>query len=752
MSVLDWGIMLIPIIFVLYLAYYSGRYIRGVADFVAAGRVAGRYVLTNGGAMSAVSVITIVALVESKYQVGYGIAFWEALLMPVGIFMALTGYIGYRYRKTNVLSQGQFLEIRYSRRFRIFASFLRILAEILCNAIGPAIAANFFIYILDLPRTLCFCGIGVSTYAVLVIIFLSLALFIVWKGGQIALLITDAVQGVLSFPLFIIISLFLLYKISWGDCISPVLNDRVSCESFINPFDVSNLRNFNLFAVIVGVASAIFNRGAYIGNDGSSAGRTAHEQKMAGVLGSWRTAVITLAQIVLVIAVIGLMTHQSWAPQAHKIRMALAEKVAEEVVYDKALRKKLVDHLKTLPTLNHKIGIDRPLSQGKNIDTPYLDSARKTLQTAPNGNLIFQKFRTAYNQMMMPISMRQILPRGLIGLFCLLMVMLLLSTDDMRIINAANAIVQDLIVPFQKKSMSPENHLRCLRFVSLGVSVFFLSGALIFMQVDYILLFLSMLAGIWMGGCGPVIVFGLYSRFGNTCGAYSSIIVGSGISVGGLLLQQGWTSRVYPFLDAHNWVGPVGNFLSAASAPFNPYVVWKMDPIVFPINAYEIYFLAMLFSTIAYIAGSLISSKTAFDLDKMLHLGEYAAPDEVEPKMDWSLKGIMRKMVGITQEYTTGDKILTWSVFFWTIGFKFGVCFIGVLIWNCFFPWTNDMWTWYFFIYNVVISMALAIITMFWFGIGGIRDIIRMFRDLAKRVDDPLDNGRVETPVQNDRK
>lgn len=81
----DWAIMLVPLLMVLGMAFYSGRYVCGVADFLAAGRVAGRYVMSVGDLMSGLSVITLVALCESKYQTGYGVEFWGKLFAPVGI-------------------------------------------------------------------------------------------------------------------------------------------------------------------------------------------------------------------------------------------------------------------------------------------------------------------------------------------------------------------------------------------------------------------------------------------------------------------------------------------------------------------------------------------------------------------------------------------------------------------------------------------------------------------------------------------
>lgn len=46
-----------------------------------------------------------------------------------------------------------------------------------------------------------------------------------------------------------------------------------------------------------------------------------------------------------------------------------------------------------------------------------------------------------------------------------------------------------------------------------------------------------------------------------------------------------------------------------------------------------------------------------------------------------------------------------------------------------------------------MISGILGVILTFWFLIGGVIDLRRLFRDLAARKDDPLDNGMVEGHV-----
>ena len=77
MSWIDWIIVIVPLVGILGLAWYAKRYARGVVDYLAAGRVAGRYVICVGDMVAGLSVITLVAGVEQHYQTGYGVAFWN---------------------------------------------------------------------------------------------------------------------------------------------------------------------------------------------------------------------------------------------------------------------------------------------------------------------------------------------------------------------------------------------------------------------------------------------------------------------------------------------------------------------------------------------------------------------------------------------------------------------------------------------------------------------------------------------------
>ena len=71
-------IIALPVAFILGLAIHTRRYVRGVTDFVACGRVCGRYVITVSSLEEGLSVITLVALIQQCMNTGFAFSFWES--------------------------------------------------------------------------------------------------------------------------------------------------------------------------------------------------------------------------------------------------------------------------------------------------------------------------------------------------------------------------------------------------------------------------------------------------------------------------------------------------------------------------------------------------------------------------------------------------------------------------------------------------------------------------------------------------
>lgn len=155
----------------------------------------------------------------------------------------------------------------------------------------------------------------------------------------------------------------------------------------------------------------------------------------------------------------------------------------------------------------------------------------------------------------------------------------------------------------------------------------------------------------------------------------------------------------------------------------------------------------MILCLAAYIIGSLVTFKKPFNLDRLLHRGIYNTDNEKKEEFKWSLKNAFKKIIGITPEFSKGDKIITWSVFIYSFVYRFFFTFVVVVIWNIFSPWKPEWWGTYFFVLFLGVPLLGATVSLFWFVIGGIKDMRCLFHDLSTRKDDPLDNGVVEGHV-----
>lgn len=743
----DWLIVILPVAGIMYMGWYVRRYITGVSEFLVCGRVCRRYVITTANMANALGLVTLAAFIEVHYRVGFAMGYWYNLSMPITVMIALSGYCIYRFRETRAMSLGQFLEMRYSRSLRIFSCFLRSIAEITANIIMPAIAARFFIAFLDLPRAVDIFGWKCPTFILITVILLTLAVSLICMGGMLSINVTDTIQGLMCFPLIAVFVIFILVKFSWPSEIVQVMSDRAVGESFLNPYDVFNLRDFNLFMLFVTFFGMFLHTASGV-TGGSNSAISAHEGKMGAILGSWRGAFTSIFFVVIAIGIITLMNHINFAEDAKAVRTEISRNIAMDLIETPEERAEFMKKIEAIPQSTHKIGIDAPMSDKQNSDTVYYETAQQHFGTDGQGSYKSQQYRTLFKQLMLPAAMKHMLPPVLAGLFCLMIVVFIISTDDSRIYSASSTLVQDCVVPFYKnETLTPEKHILLIRLVSIGVGVFFLIGSFFMAQLDYINMFVQIMYGLWMGGCGPMIVFGFYSRFGTTAGAWSSLISGMSINLCGILLQRNWAETIYPFLERMGWVESFGNFLSAVSRPFNPYIVWEMNSLKFPINSYEVYFLAMLTSLIVYCAVSWLTCRQPFNLDRMLHRGKYAIEGEKKIKSAWTWKSVWSKLIGITPEYSTGDKIIAWMVFGYSFIYKFAIAFVLVVILNVISPWPLKWWGHYFLFTYLIIPGIAAVITTVWFSIGSSIDLVRLFRDLKERVANPLDNGMVDGHV-----
>ena len=756
MRTLDWIVLILPILIVIWSALKAQKHVRGVADFLSAGRIAGRYVLCIASGEAGMGLITFVGLMEMYYNCGFAVSFWSTVSMPIAMLLALFGFCTYRFRETKAMTLGQFFELRYNRPFRLTAAVIQAFYGVLNYAIFPAVSCRCLMYFLDLPVRFSLFGVEVSTFAALMLVALGLATWVACAGGQVTIMVTDCMQGIVGYPMYLIVIAYLMWRFSWREEMMPALLQRPPQQSFLDPFDIAEMRDFNLVYVLSGIVGMVLFRLSWGGRGYDSSARNAHEAKMGALLGTWRGAFTSLVFILLAVVAFTYLNHPHFAEEANLLRRSLAGKTSEDVLGPHAfVGDTLAEARAALPAVYAEIPARTQFSEtyaskeAYEAETrdPYLAATQRVLGDTPEARARMQSFRAIYLQMIVPSALREILPTGLLGMLCAMMVFMMLSTDTTYLHAWSSVIVQDIVMPLRGRAMSPRLQINLLRIgiVLVALSAFLFS--FYFGQIDFVMMFFSITGAIWAAS-GPVITLGLYWSRGTSAGAFSALLLGAGTAVSSIFAQKFWVSDLYPAIERAGLVETFDRVLRALSAPMYPYVDWHMRADQFPMTSVEVALLVNIITILIYIVVSLLTCRKPFNMERMLHRGKYADPGEVPEKpLPWRWRTLPSKLVGITAEYSRGDKVLAWSVFLWSFVWGFVLCFLAVLVWHHFSPWGVEEWSLYFWVKNLLVCIIIGVISTIWFGYGGVRDLWRLFRDLEKGSVNVLDDGRVSGNV-----
>ena len=686
LTLIDWAIVLVVFSGMVISVNTTKGLMKSVTDFLSAGRAAGRYLLSISGGIAGLGAISTVMFLEMGYVAGFSLSWWGLSQGIIILFLTMSGWVIYRFRSTRCLTLSQFFEKRYSRKFRIFTGIVAFVAGIINFGIFHAVGAQFFIQFCGFPDY----AFGLPVYPIVMILLLSIALYFVYFGGQIAVIIADFFQGIFAMFVLFIVVIYLFFTVSWEQVSEALENTPIQLaqeeieklnvdESFliledldqenrineieekyanssrINPFKTSHVEDFNLWYFMIGIIGIMYGSLSWQGQQGyNSSATSAHEAKMGSVLGGFRGFSQGLFFLLVPVLIYVFMNHPDYQSIADSVTQTLSK-----------------------------------------LETDTLRS-----------------------QMRGPVVLSEILPVGLLGAFAALMLCAFVSTHDTYLHSWATILVQDVIMPFRKKPFDKETHLKVLRLSIFGVAVFIFLFSLLFQQNQKIALFFAITAAIFAGGSGAVIIGGLYWKKGTTSAAWTAMIVGAFISVGGVLVKQvsvEWLADLTAFTQLKTSLMYVRN-----------------------INGQEYWGISMGASALSYIVVSLVTNTKPFNMDKLLNRGAYAPDDEkVTVKTN---TGLGWKIFLISDEFTKSDKLIYILNYFWTGAWT--LVFIIGTIYNL----NNDVsdyawmsyWKYYIFI-HIVVSM----ITMVWFSIGGFKDLKAMMLRLKTAERDHQDDGWV---------
>ena len=639
LTLLDWGIVVIVFAFIVVVVISSKKLMRSVSDFLAAGRTGGRYLISLSQGTAALGAITIVGMFEMNFIAGFNLRWWEMVMAVVLVSISVSGWVLYRFRQTRALTMAQFFEVRYSRGFRIFAGGLAFFAGLINFGIFPAVSARFLIYFCGLPPSFDVFGISVSTFALTMVVILWIPLYFVFSGGQIAVMITDFLQGIFTNVVFIVIVVVLMLKVDWAHIFAAV-GGAPADASLINPFKTGSTKDYNFWYFLIGMVGVIYGKLSWQGTQAYNASaKSAHEAKMGDVLMNWRNIPQWGLFLVFVpVVAYTFLHHPDYAGASAGIR-------------------------------------------------PVLDG------------LASDALRS---QLTVPLALTKLLPVGLMGAFAAVMLAASIACHETYLHSWGSIFIQDVVMPIRKRPFAPEQHLQYLKAAILGVAVFIFFFSLLFQQSEYIFLFFAVTGAIFAGGSGAVIIGGLYWKSGTTAAAWSAMITGSVVAVGGIVIQQ---------IDKD-----------------------------FFINGQMFWGLAMALSSVVYVLVSLATGrgKQAFDMDRMLHRGRYLIREEYKVVDETPVKGW--KVLGMGREFTKFDKVIYIATYVWT--FSWVVVFIVGTIMNVTGSVGDTAWMSFWKIY-VWIYLATSVVVIVWFSTGGLINLRHMIKTLKTMTRDHADDGFV---------
>lgn len=666
----DWIILVGLFVLLLIIAGLSATLTRSVADFLAANRSAGRYLLTVAQGMSGLGAISIAANFEKYYQAGFGAMWWAQMLAPISLLLALSGFVVYRYRETRAMTMAQFFEMRYSRNFRVFAGILAWVSGMLNYGIFPAITARFLICFTGLPEKFSWAGYSMPTLVPVMILLLGTAVVMATVGGQISIMITEFFQGQFVTIAMLVILAVLFTSMSWQDVMEG-LRHAPEGQSRINPFKQQNLEDFNLWFFVIMAFLQVYGYKAWQGSQGyNAAAKSPHEAKMAGILAEFRGMITLLVMLLIPIFIYAYLHLPQFAVNAASVSGSVS------LLGDAQIQK----------------------------------------------------------QMQVPIALGSILPTGVMGLFAAVIIAASIATDTTYMHSWGSIFIQDVVLPFRKKHLSPQVHLWLLRGAICSVAAFGFLWSLIFPLKEYIFMYFQITGAIFLGGAGAVIIGGLYWPRGSTAGAWAAMLSGSVLAVAGIILRNiVWTTIIPPLRQSY----PHWN-------------IWPLLPDQFPLNGAQMSFAAAAIAIFAYVIVSLFHKQPPANMEKLLHRGRYAIAGEHHPgqqttfSADQPLNGkparSWTERLGLGPEFTRGDKLIYFLKIIWVMFFV-AVFAVGTIA-NLLLPLPDWIWEkWWGF--QVGLSVIVGVITILWFLIGGFRDLFAMVKALKQESIESSDDGLI---------
>lgn len=206
------------------------KYVTNVEDYLVAGREVNLYAGMASLAATEFGIVTCMAAAQLGYRYGFSGAIVGLLLCTSMYLVGKTGFCIKPLRDANAMTLPEFFEKKYSPRVRWATGIIIVIGGLLNTGVFLRTGGDFLVAVVGLnPKYL-----EITMTGLLIVVALYTVL-----GGMISVLVTDFLQFILMSAGMIIVTIYIVFTIGWGNILDAV-QSTYGAAGF-NPFINKNL-------------------------------------------------------------------------------------------------------------------------------------------------------------------------------------------------------------------------------------------------------------------------------------------------------------------------------------------------------------------------------------------------------------------------------------------------------------------------------------------------------------------------------
>jgi len=224
---IDWFIVGAYIVLAFGAGLVASRHIKGVSDFLVAGRKLRVHLAIASLVGTELGLVTVMFMAEEGFRNGLAAliigVIWGAAYVVVGT----TGIIVQRVRRLRLLTITEFFEVRFSRGVRLLAALLLVIAGTLGMGVFLKAGGVFVVRFTNIPEAYLN-----HTMTALVLVVLAYTVL----GGMVSVVITDYVQFIVLAVSMVLATAFVFTGVGFGNLFDGAERIAEAGGKGLNPF------------------------------------------------------------------------------------------------------------------------------------------------------------------------------------------------------------------------------------------------------------------------------------------------------------------------------------------------------------------------------------------------------------------------------------------------------------------------------------------------------------------------------------